>query len=151
MSITLTTRNGPLDLNNGTSYFIQSIDLGQPNRDEVWIEPNISGVFIEPTLVASVDKKTACAITIAVKGTSVSDLRTKVQAVADEFDAANAITWALNGLSTKTFNTYPTAIEIPDLADREKLYVANSQFWIPTWTFSVWRSAVATSGSRFAI
>lgn len=134
---------GTLELNNGSSRYLLHLDFGDPQRDEVWIEPPIAGV--EPVLVRSIEKKTQMTLTLAVKGSSVANVQTLVRDIRTEFEKKNTVTFSPgSGASTVQFTTYPSALE-PAFRTGEELYTVANYFWVPKWTFTVWRGPTSTS------
>lgn len=142
MTITLATPT--LNL-NASPYTVISVDLGESRRDEVWVEPFGSD---SPVLAKVVNRKTAVKISLTVKGTSASDLVTRVEAVRNQFNGqSNTLTWSAGG-TVKTMRTYDSQIDPVPFGDVEPLFVAAGQFLIPSWTFSVTRDAKYQSDTR---
>lgn len=136
-----------LDINDGSTYYLVYFGWGDPNREEVWLEPYGAS---EPIMASRHDRKRRARITLAVKGSSISNLVTAINNVRDEFvNVTNTLTWSITSgtVADQTVNTYPTVIP-PIMQDDERvLYVAASQFWVTDWTFEVWCSPFTTSGS----
>lgn len=116
MSITL----GSLNLNNGTSYFVQNegVNLGQPQT--TWDEVMTYSASVN-TQVNVHAKKALIPIQIPmmVKGTSVSDLLSKLSALWVEVDkASNTLTWDSESFSI-VYSSRPETIE------RDQLFQLN--------------------------
>jgi len=130
---------------NAGNYAVVDIDLGDPVRQEVWIEPMNS--VATPTLAARIDRKTLMTITLRVKGSTTANLVANVKAVRDEFwNVSNTITYAIgSGVATLAIPTYPSPIASPIGQGRNAWTAAHGRLVIPAWTFQVWRHPYVAS------
>lgn len=143
MTVSLATPT--LNLNDGVSYGLISIDLGENRRDEVWVMP--SGAD-NPVLAKVVNRPTKVTISLVVRGTNAVDLVNKVEAVRNQFNGqSNTLTWSAGG-TAKVMTTYDSQIDPVPFGDNETLYVAQGQFLIPKWTFQVTRDSKFQSTTR---
>lgn len=130
-----------VDLNDGAIYQLAGIDLGANAREEYWIEPTSSDI---PIQVKVARRRCVCSFTLIVKGTSATNLQTRVQRVRNQFTGqANTLNYSIGGVM-KIMNTYDSQIDPVDLmnASEPKLVIALGQFLIPSWTVHVTRDAL---------
>lgn len=143
MAITLSTPS--LSLNDGVSYGLISIDLGENRRSETWVEPSAAD---NPVLAKVVNRTTKVTISLVVKGTSAADLVNKVEAVRNQFNGqSNLLTYSIGG-TAKVMTTYDSQIDPVPFGDNATLYTAQSQFLVPRWTFQVTRDSKFQSTTR---
>jgi hypothetical protein len=143
--VAVTLQTPSLNLNNGVQYGLISCDLGENRREEVWVEPFGSDL---PVLAKVVNRTTKITISLVVKGTSATDLQTRVEAVRNQFNGqSNTLTWSAGGVS-KVMTTYDSQIDPVPFGENDVLYVAQGQFLIPRWTFQVTRDSKFQSDTR---
>jgi hypothetical protein len=138
---------GGLDLNDGVFYWLLGLDIGEPVRDQVWLEPrgNPRGI-----LAADDNRKAQMTLVLRVKANSQTQLITKVEAVRNEFSAAdNTLTWGIGGGSgTRKFVTRPSPIPpVPmvNSGDDVPLVEVGVQFLVKRWVIPIWRDPYYTT------
>ena len=149
---TLTTGGG-VALNNRTTYWVNSIDLGDTGRSEFWLKPAVLGAV--PILGGYVDDVGIVTIHLRILGSSLANLQTLMEAVRNEFLTAavnttkggdNFITWTPAGSgsgTTKTIVTYATKIPAFNLAQEQSgakaLRTAAREWQVLDWPIAVTR------------
>ena len=157
--ILLKTGTG-LDLNDGVNYQVEAIDIGDPQRTEVWGETwsskNASGnrvsstVFITPVGLPPVEGAIQITITLKVMGTTPGAIITQAKAVQNKFLYGTETSRSGEPITTlqysiddpvnstfKVFEIYPSAID-PIIHNERDIMMVMTQGWI-SWTFKVWR------------
>lgn len=142
-NITLATPT--LNINNGTTYGLVSINLGPNNRFESWVEPISADV---PVLAKVANRRTQVTITLIVKGSSAANLVSLVEAVRDQFNGqSNTLTYSIGG-ATKVMSTYDSQIDPVPFDDIDVLSNAVQRFQLNRWTFQVTRDSKFISDTR---
>lgn len=148
MSVTCTTLNGSVNLNDGTNYFLQGFDW-ELNRNQVWLEPRGN---THALLAADDPLRTTITITIGIVASSQTVLVTKVENIRNEFIVDNQILWGLGGGSgTSKFVTRPSIIQPPtytNSGDSVPLALAAAQSMIPRWSFQVFADPYRVNETR---
>lgn len=137
MAITCTTINGSVNLNDGSSYFLQGFTWDN-NREQTWLEPKGNS---HPILADDQVKLGMVHIKLGIVASSQAALITKVENIRNEFIVDNQILWGIGGGSgTSKFVTRPSIIQPPDYTnsgDTVLMALMAAQFTIPSWTFDV--------------
>jgi len=136
--VTARFRTTAIDLNDGVTYSLVHMALGDPIREEIWLEPPGS---TDPILVQRTDRKTLMRPTLKVKATSVLLLKDALETVrAEFFDQPNQVEWSPEAgvVPSEFFDTLPSTIPAINL-DRLNALFALGRKVVPEWELAIWR------------